>query len=143
MGGIACTPIQRLLQNGVTEARQEGSVQQRVEVRALPLTGDAGASTSAAGRHSADEKHISRRDQEKTIEIRSEDQTKEVNQPNLCLIESGGRDKECSENGAMSMEKRPQNHETLSERNTIGRKVTVGIGMSRIVLKIVVVAVDH
>ena len=63
MGGIACTPIQRLLQNSLTEARQEASAP----------AGDAGASTSAAGRLSADEKPMSRRDQEKATVMRSED----------------------------------------------------------------------
>lgn len=122
MGGIACTPIQRLLQNGLTEARQEASAPQRVEVRAPPPAGDAGASTSAAGRHSADEKPMSRQDQEKATEMRSDNIREEVNRTNPCLIESGCRNKECSENEAMTMEKRLQNDETLSERSTSNRK---------------------
>ena len=122
MGGIACTPIQRLLQPGLTEARQEDSAAQRVEARALPLAGDSGASTSAAGRHCAEDKPTSRQDQEKASERRNEDKTEEVDRTNPCLLESGGRNKECSENGTTLMEKLLQNRDTLSKRNTSSRK---------------------
>ena len=125
MGGIACTPIQRLLQPGLAEARQkDASPAQRVEDRALPPAGDSGASTSAAGRHGADEKPMSRQDRGKTTERQNEDKIEGVDRINPCVVESGGRNKECPENGAMPMEKENlmQNHETLSERNTSSRK---------------------
>ena len=125
MGGIACTPIQRLLQQpGLADARHEEdtSPAKRVEVKALhPPAGDAGASTSAAGRHGADdEKHMSRQDREKATERGNEDETEEVDGTNPGVGESGGKRKECPENGAMPMEK--ENHETLTERNTSSRK---------------------
>ena len=122
MGGIACTPIQRLLQQpALADARHEDtSPAKRVEVRALHPAGDAGASTSAAGRHGADEKQSSRQDREKATERGNEDETEEVDRSNPGVGESGGKRKECPENGAMPMEK--ENHETLSERNTGSRK---------------------
>ena len=84
MGGIACTPIQRLLQNGPTEPRQEASASQMVQVRALPPARDAGASTSAAGRQCTDERRMSSQDQEEATEM-CEDKTEEVNHTNLVL----------------------------------------------------------
>merc|ERR1711974_144496 len=100
----------------------EASAAQRVEVRALPLVGDSGASTSAAGRNGSDEKPMSGQDKEKASERRSEDKTEEVDRINPCPVESHGRNKEFSENGAKPMEKLLQNHETLSGKNTNSKK---------------------
>ena len=54
MGGIACTPIQRLLDPALAEPRQV--VSPLVEVRPSTVLSDAGASTSAAGKTSVQEK---------------------------------------------------------------------------------------
>ena len=62
MGGIACTPIQRLLDPALAEPRQV--VSPLVEVRPSTVPSDAGASTSAAGKTSVQEKLRSEQSQD-------------------------------------------------------------------------------
>ena len=121
MGGIACTPIQRLLQPGVAEARQDIN---RVDVMPQPSMTDAGATTSAAGRPCDDEKPITE-GQDLATKRRSKEGKREGGKETNPCLEGDSMTKEfLVPEATMSMEKEiiMQNHETMSDINARKRE---------------------
>ena len=121
MGGIACTPIQRLLQPGVAEARQDIN---RVDVMPQPSMTDAGATTSAAGRPCDDEKPITK-GQDLATKRRSKEGKREGGKETNPCLEGDSMTKEfLVPEATMSMEKEiiMQNHETMSDINARKRE---------------------